>query len=518
MNLSIFKIGTVALVAAGAFLLIGALMTMTKIGADKVGIVSVTTGSELPPGDIIAKNREKGPQAKILGPGYHFWLWPWKYDVKEMDTFTVPQGQVGIVTAQDGKPLPAGRIFAPKWEDPKAMINAEKFLDSPNGYKGMQSTILTPGTYRINRALFDLRSVPATLIKEGEVGVIVANDGGEASADEYGLVQAGEKGIWEDPLFQGVHNLHPLLSKVVRVKTTQRIYTYQKVDRTNWQTKDKSQMDTAYDDSIQVKSKDGFLFPVSLRLSVRALPENAPKLVSLLGNPDEVIHDDQEGESLEILEAKLVLPSVKSNVRDLAEKRDALDFLNNRTEVEQELLSALKPEFEHKFLVLDDVFIDAVGLDETQQGKALLETLTNKQIAQEQKTMYVQQQEAEKERKALIDAQTQSEKQADIAASLIEIQVKDNNAKARAKEAQGEADAIRIMGEANREAYAAMVQALGTDSVALIELFKIIADKNIKITPDVMVGGSQGSSGAFEALAGTILAREAKMPATASRN
>src|SRR5712691_9630590 len=47
----------------------------TTIGSDEVGLLSrIYFGSQLPPGRIIALPGEKGPQAEILGPGFHFRL------------------------------------------------------------------------------------------------------------------------------------------------------------------------------------------------------------------------------------------------------------------------------------------------------------------------------------------------------------------------------------------------------------------------------------------------------------
>lgn len=505
-----FILGLLAIFAIALTILFA--WAIVIVDSNEMGVVAKTLGPELPPGQIIARAEEKGVQAEILGPGMHFWYFPWAYDIEKYPVASIKEGQIGVVTAYDGNALPDGRIFAPEWADAKEMLNATTFLKK--GYKGPQTTVLGPGQYRYNPSLFEIVSAPATTIREGEVGVVIAMDGTAATPNEHGLVKRGEKGIWEQPLAQGTYYLHPQLYRVVRVKTTQRVYTYQKVDRTHWQTSDKSKTEIKYDDSIQVKSKDGFIFPVNVRIGVVVPSQNAPKLVALLGDPDKIVADPQEGEMLEILEARLVLPPTRSNTRNLAEQRSALEFLNNRTQVEADLFNILKPTFANDHLMLSEVFIDDVGLNDTEQGRALLETLTNKQIALEQKQMYEQQRLAEEERKMFIEAQTLSDRQKEIVASRVDIDVKDNQAKARAKEAQGEAEYIRLIGEAKRDAFQNISTAIGPDNTARMEVIRLLAEGKINITPHVMVTGSTGaSSGTLEALAGTILGQQSFAPA-----
>src|SRR5438445_8967337 len=64
----------------------------------------------------------------------------------------VPQGEIALVLAADGAPIPTERILG-KVVDCDNFQDARKFL--LNGVeKGRQLGILTAGTYRINSALF----------------------------------------------------------------------------------------------------------------------------------------------------------------------------------------------------------------------------------------------------------------------------------------------------------------------------------------------------------------------------
>lgn len=60
-------------------------------------------------------------------------------------------------------------------------------------------------------------------------------------------------------------------------------------------------------------------------------------------------------------------------------------------------------------------------------------------------------------------------------------------------EGQGEAEKILAIGKSTAEAYDLTREAIGPESVALIELMKLIASGNIKITPDIVAGGDSGS-------------------------
>jgi uncharacterized membrane protein YqiK len=62
---------------------------------------------------------------------------------------------------------------------------------------------------------------------------------------------------------------------------------------------------------------------------------------------------------------------------------------------------------------------------------------------------------------------------------------------------KAEAEKIRLMGEAQGVAYSEQVNALGPQGVALVEVLKVIGEKNVRITPDVMAtgGGGEGAGG-----------------------
>jgi uncharacterized membrane protein YqiK len=76
----------------------------------------------------------------------------------------------------------------------------------------------------------------------------------------------------------------------------------------------------------------------------------------------------------------------------------------------------------------------------------------------------------------------------------------------RKKEAEGEAyyisetgkaeaEKMRLMGEAQGVAYNEQVKALGGNNIAIIETLKVIGEKGVRITPDILASGGSGGEG-----------------------
>lgn len=125
----------------------------TIINDDQVGIVTKGFSTKsLENGKVIATNGEAGIQADTLPPGWHFFLWPWQYSVEKVPMVVVPESELALIIANDGKSIAEGRILGDKVECNNYQ-DAKAFL-AGGGYKGRQAHKLTTGTYRINTRLF----------------------------------------------------------------------------------------------------------------------------------------------------------------------------------------------------------------------------------------------------------------------------------------------------------------------------------------------------------------------------
>jgi uncharacterized membrane protein YqiK len=226
------------------------LMGVVIINARQVGIVikKFSSGPRLPPGRLIALGGEAGFQADTLAPGIHLWKWPWQYSVAKVPVMVVPQGEIGLLVAADGVPIPPERILG-KVVDCDNFQDARKFLVK-GGEKGRQTGILTAGTYRINTALFtviatanaqahgmhpehlkvynaspDMVGIVTTLdgapIEHGEIaGPIIPNHDNFQNVRRF-MDQGGRRGLQEQVLLSGSWNLNPWFAQVEQVPMTQ---------------------------------------------------------------------------------------------------------------------------------------------------------------------------------------------------------------------------------------------------------------------------------------------------------
>ena len=161
------------------------------IGENQIGIVESIAGEPIPSGRIFGKvvecdlfqdgaaflknGGEKGPQIKTLPPG-NFRINTRLFKVTPVPITVVEKGQVGVVTSQDGKQISGGRLLAKAINDHSNFEDGEAFLNK-GGEKGPQTSILFPGKYRINTALFKVEIKDTIVIPDKKIGIVVARDG-----------------------------------------------------------------------------------------------------------------------------------------------------------------------------------------------------------------------------------------------------------------------------------------------------------------------------------------------------
>ena len=71
--------------------------------------------------------------------------------------------------------------------------------------------------------------------------------------------------------------------------------------------------------------------------------------------------------------------------------------------------------------------------------------------------------------------------------------------------AKGEAEAIRQVGLAQAETYKVGVQSLGEGNYTMIQLMRAIGDKNVRITPDVLVNSGDKGGSLLDVLLGQMV-------------
>ena len=214
----------------------------TEIMDGKIGLIESVDGSSIPPGKIFAtviqghnsfqdgvaflqNGGQKGPQIDIIPPG-KYRINPYLFKISIADAVVIKKGQVGVVISQDGNPIAPGRLLATSVPDHHNFEDGEKFLAN-GGQKGPQIEILLPGTYRINRNLFQVMPEPAAVVESAKVGLVTAKDGNPLPDKEYVahsvpghadfqdanafLKGGGERGPQLDVLKPGTYYINPLM-------------------------------------------------------------------------------------------------------------------------------------------------------------------------------------------------------------------------------------------------------------------------------------------------------------------
>ncbi len=584
----------ITLVAILMFLVFSKLLTgAVLIREQQVGVVIKRFAARsLAPGHLIALNGEAGYQADTLAPGLHFGLWRWQYRVLKMPVTIVPQGEIALVVAADGKPIPSERILG-------KVVHCDNFQDARQfllmgGEKGRQLGILTAGTYRINTALFtvitsadatehgmyadqlmlrhvepdkvgivttldgrpieqgeiagpmipnhdnfqnaqaflegggrrglqeqillsgtwnlnpwfvQVEQVPMLEIPIGHVGVVISFVG-EAHEDVSGqdfkhgdLVNTGHKGVWVTPLYPGKHPVNTRVMKVELVPTTNIVL--------NWATRTEAHNYDAKLSSITVRSRDGFAFNLDVAQIIHVGALDAPKVISRVG-------------SMQNLVDHVLQPIVGNYFRNSAQDFTVLDFLSARSERQAEAAQHIRAA-----LAAYDVQAIDTLIGDINPPAALMETQTDRKIAEEQKKTYEVQEAAQKQRQQLVretavaDIQQQvvgAEQGVHIAELHAGAQVKQAGGEAEATRlrAQGEAEAIRATGMAKAEAYRAGVEAIGAQGYTLMQVMQVIGERNVRIVPDVSVTGANNGHGLVDGMLGLVLRDQAVKHATAN--
>jgi len=234
--------------AIAAAMVAVARLGLRVIGPNESGLRIKRYGPELPAGHVIALNGEAGYQARMLGPGWHFPVWRWRYRVVRVPVLVVQPGDIALVVAADGKPIPPGCVLAREVVC-DSFQDAAAFLKN-GGERGRQLAFLTAGTYRINPALFEVVTAasaahhgmtPAQLrvyhVAPDRQGIVTALDGraipvGDLAGpmvrghDSFQHGQAfidagGCRGLQEEVLLAGSWNLNPWFVEVEPVTLTE---------------------------------------------------------------------------------------------------------------------------------------------------------------------------------------------------------------------------------------------------------------------------------------------------------
>jgi hypothetical protein len=482
------------------------------VESDEIAVLNKIYGTTSLPGEhIIATNGEKGPQAEILTPGWHPWfLVNVIYQVENKKVVSIPSGKYGFLNAKDGSPLRPDQYLADAFpaEHELDMLDAEYFL-THGGQRGPQTTILTPGNYRLNTYLWELSVYTAVDVAEGFVGVVKSNvidsvhfgnlvadkpttcyqktvstnASGEAVAAQEAnegkltaiLVPIGCIGIWEKALQPGRYYANQEAYKITMMSTRVQTWEFKGgykrryIDLSLDQAGNLTQSQRSQDVPVPPGSADpaispfveGWLVPLELRVLAQVTPDNAPFVVASVGGLPEI-------------ENNIMVPTIRSIVRNVvgAQGRHVLDLADNRAALEHAVEDAIRPEGLRAGIVIKEVKFGDPALP-----PELLVPRLRQQLADQLQVTYQQEQKAQTKRIETEKARATAEQQHQLVEALIGVQVAEQNKNAAKLRGEGQKLELEEIAQGQR----AQADVLGQDRVLTINLvqqfLKTIQDK-----------------------------------------
>ncbi|WP_242695912.1 SPFH domain-containing protein [Desertivirga brevis] len=592
---------------------------MVIVPEDRIGLVTkkfVLYGpnKELPDGRIIATKGEAGFQARTLAPGLYWNMWPWQYGV-ELQPFTViPHGKVGLILSKDGAEIPTGNILGRRVECDNFQ-DAGAFLAN-GGQKGRQTSIITAGTYRINTFAFDISIIDMTIIRENMVGIVTTLDGlpisagqiagktvdghnnfqdfdtflelkgnrglqpqivlagsyninkwavqieeipmttvpighvgvvisfiGEDGADVTGdtfkhgnIVGKGYRGVWMEALGPGKYPINAYTMNVECVPTTNLVLNWANA-RSESHALDKNLS------TITVRSRDGFPFNLDVAQIIHVPANEAPKVIARFG-------------SMTNLVSQVLEPTIGNYFRNSAQDSDVISFLTTRKERQESAREHIRQVLEEYNVIAVDTLIGDIVPPE-----ALMRTLTNRKIAEEEEKTYETQKLAQEKRQGMEKETAIADMQKEIVKAQQSVEIAQRTADAAVKKSEGEAASLKLqvnaeseatkmragaeseatrlraaaqaeatklnasaeaekisktglaeaekimaIGKSTAEAYELQVRAMGGDNFTKFKITEELGKGKVKIIPDVLIGGNtNGSEGPISGLLGLKL-------------
>lgn len=505
-------------------LLLAVSTSFVFVGEDETGHrVKIYLGGKLKEGAIIAVNGEKGPQAEIMPPGFHIEpLLNIIYDVKMKKIVEIPEGHYGYLVARDGQPLRPGQTYGDPFaagEGGKMVGDAAYFL-THGGQKGPQTSVLTPGKYRLNLFLWDVKTDSVTEIPEGFVGVIKSNvhsavNFGNLKTDKpteciltrertigerelaVPLVPVGCIGVWEQALNPGKYYINKQACKVTLVDTRVQTWEYrggyhkraidlkvnQKGDITQTERSEEVAVPSNAADQAVPIVVEGWGIHQELRALVQVTPDNAPFVVASVGG-------------LEQVENRILTPAIRSVLRNVVggtirvqtpvvddegnpvldksgrpvikmvpRKTRALDLIEIRDILEQNVEEIIRPEG-----LKAGVEIKEIRLGDPVIPPELLAARQREQLATQLKKAFTEERTAQAERVTTEQARATADQQHKLVEAQIEVKRSEQFAIARANEGRGERDKLNLIAEGQK----AQAQVLGQDRVVELRKFEFV--------------------------------------------
>jgi uncharacterized membrane protein YqiK len=273
------------------------------------------------------------------------------------------------------------------------------------------------------------------------------------------------------------------------------------------------------------------------------IPANeAPKVIARFGSMNNLV-------------SQVLEPTIGNYFRNSAQDSDVISFLSTRKERQSSAR-------EHIREVLEEYNVNAVDtlIGDIVPPEALMKTLTDRKIAEEEQKTYQTQKMAQEQRQGMEKETAIADMQKEIVKAQQSVEIAQRTADATVKKAEGDANSLKLqveaeatatkmranaeaeatkaragaqaeatklnasadaekisktglaeaekimaIGKSTAEAYELQVKAMGGDNFTRFKVTEEIGKGNIKVMPDILIGGGNGSEGGINGLLGMKL-------------
>lgn len=332
--------------------------------------------------------------------------------------------------------------------------------------RGPVAQELRPGRYNINLLAYEVQKFPAIHIPEGHVGVVTLLSGNEPRVKNTYTVEPGEQGVQRETLPPGLEYYNPYLKHIQIVDVRSHKY------------------DLLGGEAIHFPSNDSFLITIEGTIEWAVRPDHVAEVTVAYGDEEDILH-------------KIILPNARSISRIEGSKLRAKEFIGGRTRTafQDRFLAELKREswkqgIDIKSALVRDIQVPseiATLISQREQADQEMQRSTNQMEEARSEARLVEERERQQQNAAVgtarrdvvtlvkdaeerkVIAVTQAERQLAVA----ELAVQAAEKQATALRARGEADAnvILLNYQARAEPLERAVRAFGDGTTYARQFF-----------------------------------------------
>ena len=314
----------------------------------KVGVVTSKVGDDLPPGEFLADEHQKGIWRRVLGPG-KYRMNPVGYDIQIVDAISIPIGYAGVLTSLSGEQAEPGAFAGPR-------------------QKGVRRDILQPGLYFVNPKEYKVDVL--------EIGVnqvsLLGREGGEvitksALTAQGRAMERLQSNVLEQQRQSRLDYIAEAAQSVMRMEKVAAPAAVPGAKVRSMQTYGDSSVTLGLAQYVEFPSRDGFEISLDMTVEFELLPDHIASIFSGYGDLPAVVD-------------KIIMPQITSISRNKGSEYRAKDFIvgEGREIFQTELTKALAATLKSKNIIVHNALIRHVGvpmqiLDPIQQASIAIE-------------------------------------------------------------------------------------------------------------------------------------------------